>query len=63
MKQLKTKKALLAALEKAATRQLTADELYEQRVSYIMGSLKNSSNVTRAKVKEVLDAQQGKKSA
>lgn len=41
----------------------TAEEIEKQRVSFIMGMLKEDSTVTRAKVSQVLAAQQGRKSA
>lgn len=59
MHQLKTDGALLIALRKATTRDLSAQELYDQRVSFVMGSLKESSTVTRAKVEQVLAEQGG----
>jgi hypothetical protein len=37
--------------------------VYRQRVSFIMGMLKDSSTVTREKISKVLAAQEGKKSA
>lgn len=61
MPDLKTNPSLLEAIEKAASSTPTAAEVYKQRVSFIMGSLGDSSSVTRAKVTEVLAAQEGKK--
>lgn len=59
MHQLKTDGALLTALRKATTRDLSAQELHDQRVSFVMGSLKESSTVTRAKIEQVLAEQGG----
>jgi hypothetical protein len=61
MTELKTSELLLAALEEASKRELTAEELNKQRVSFIMGSLKESSTVTRSRFEEVLAEQEGKK--
>lgn len=63
MTALKTRETLLSKLKQAADRKLSADELYKQRVSFIMGSLSSTSNVTRAQVKEVLEDFEGRKSA
>jgi hypothetical protein len=60
MTTLKTKESTLRALRMASRRELTADELQRQRVSFIMGSLK-SRNVTREKVEELLAKQEGRK--
>ena len=61
MNKLKTDKVLLKALRKSSTRAPTAKELHDQRVSFIMGSLKEPSNVTRSRVEQVLAQQEGKK--
>ncbi len=61
MTKLRTKPALLAALRKAATRELSAAELHSQRVSFVMGSMKAGSGITRAKVEEVLARQAGRR--
>jgi hypothetical protein len=61
MNGLKTERSLLGALHRASTRTPTAEELRKQRVSFIMGSLKESSGVTRARVEQVLSEQEGRK--
>jgi hypothetical protein len=61
MTDLKTNESLLSALRAATTRTPTAEELNKQRVSFIIGTLKESSGVTRSKVQEVLDKQEGKR--
>lgn len=61
MTNLRTKDSLLRALEKASARAPTAEELRKQRVSFIMGSLKESSGVTRARVEQVLAEQEGER--
>jgi hypothetical protein len=58
---LKTPDSLLTALQKAASRPLSAEEIEEQRISFIMGSLSETSSVTRARVQEVLAQQEGKR--
>lgn len=63
MTDLKTNESLLKSLRAAADRKLTAEELYKQRVSFIMGSLSDSSTVTRAQVKKALADIEGRKSA
>jgi hypothetical protein len=57
--QLKTDNSLLKALEKASSAKPDADELMEQRVSFIFGSLKTESNITHAQIKQVLVEQEG----
>ena len=63
MTSLHTDDALLRKLKAAASRSLSAEELRNQRISFIMGTLKDSSPVTRAKVTEVLAEREGKKTA
>lgn len=58
---LKTDQSLLDALSILASRPLTAEEIEQQRVSFIMGTVK--SGVTRERVKEVIAEQAGKKVA
>ena len=63
MAELKTDEALLRRLRQAASAPLTAEELRRQRVSFIMGSVGDESNVTREYVESYLDAQEGRKRA
>jgi hypothetical protein len=63
MTELKTKESTLRALEKAARRQLTSDEIQKQRVSFVMGSLDAKSSITREKVERLLAEQRGIKAA
>jgi len=60
MSELKTSESLLRALRRAAIGEPTAEELREQRISFIMASLARKSNVTRDRIIEVLKDQQGK---
>jgi hypothetical protein len=61
MTNLKTKESTLQALKKASSNPPTQEEMQRQRVSFIMGNLKKDSPVTRAKVQEILDKQEGRK--
>lgn len=63
MTDLHTNEKLLEKLRESRNRQLTEDELYKQRVSFIMGSLSDNSTVTRAQVTKVLADFEGRKSA
>jgi hypothetical protein len=63
MTELHTNNALLAKLKSAGSRKLTAEELHKQRVSFILGSLKDDSTVTRAQINKALAEQEGEKSA
>lgn len=57
---LKTDPALVKALEEAAKSSMTAAEIEQQRVSFIMGSLSANSEITRARVEEILAQQKGR---
>jgi hypothetical protein len=61
MTKLKTDESLLETLRSAAAHEPSADELHAQRISFIMGSLKDDSTVSREKVSQVLADQEGKK--
>lgn len=58
--EIKTGNALLKALKSAASGKLTYEELFEQRVSFVYGSLKPSSSITKDKVREIIKEQEGK---
>ena len=55
----KTDETLLRALHEAAQRKLSPEELREQRVSFIMGTVKSDSGVTRERIRHVLAEQEG----
>lgn len=61
MTELKTDQGLLTALSKAAHRQMSEAEMLKQRISFILGMVKESSAVTRDRVEEVLSEHQGRK--
>lgn len=63
MTDIRTNAKLLKALKSVPNRKLTEDELYKQRISFIMGSLSDDSTVTRAQVTKVLSDFEGRKSA
>lgn len=50
----KTNDQLLGALKQALTKVQSQDEVMEQRVSYVLGSLKPERNVTRAEIRAVI---------
>jgi hypothetical protein len=56
---LKTNQKLLSAVERAASRKMTSEELREQRVSFVYGSMDSSSSVTRDRVRQMLLDQEG----
>ena len=56
---LKTDAKLLDQIEAAAHHRLSASDIMEQRVSFVYGSLKEDSGVTREQVRKVLLGQQG----
>jgi hypothetical protein len=63
MADLKTDETLLKTLRAAAGKQMTAAEVREQRISFILGTLKKDSGVTRERVEQVLAVQRGERAA
>lgn len=63
MVDLKTDEGLLTRLKEAARTPATEKEIRRQRESFIIGSLSETSSVTRARVREVLDRHEGRKTA
>lgn len=63
MTDLHTSASLLEKLRRSASMPMTYEEIRRQKVSYVMGSLKDGSSVTVSKVNEVLSKHDGKKSA
>jgi SpoU rRNA methylase family enzyme len=57
---LKTDSSLLEALEKASAAKPSPEELLEQRVSFIFGSLKAESDITHEQIKQLLIEQEGR---
>ncbi len=56
---LKTNGALLEALKNAASKKTSAQDVLEQRVSFVYGSISSTSNVTREHVRQVIAKQEG----
>lgn len=52
---LKTDQYLLDALEQAKTQKMNAEQLMEQRVSFILSSMDNESVMTREHIRAVLE--------
>ena len=63
MTDLHTSKNLLDKLKRSASKPMTYEEIRKQKISYVMGSLKDGSSVTVSKVNEVLSRHDGKKTA
>ena len=59
MEDAKAKEAVVAALYKAATRNLSADDVSKQRVSFVMGTIKSDSDATRERVQRALATEDG----
>lgn len=60
MVEVKTEESLLNALKRATEKTPSAEEIHNQRVSFIMGTVKEHSDVTRDKVEEILARQEGR---
>ena len=56
---LKTQDALLEALSKGVSVHPSFKDLFEQRVSFIYGSMSSDSDITRDRIREVLEENQG----
>lgn len=56
---LKSSDEVLAALKSAAHSKQTAEQINEQRVSFIYGSIKEHGTITRAQIKDILSEKQG----
>ncbi len=54
MKDIKTDESLLAMLYAAAGRKMTAEEIEEQRLSYVMSALSSKNTLTRDQVRAML---------
>ncbi|MGC1687661.1 MAG: hypothetical protein WA734_18685 [Candidatus Acidiferrales bacterium] len=61
MAELKTDPQLLAALKRALTLPQSPEDIEQQRLSFIMGSLKHTNEITRAEVQDILAQQEGRK--
>jgi hypothetical protein len=61
--ELKTNASLLEALKRASARGPSADEIEQQRLSFVMGSLKTTNQITRAEVQKILNQHEGRKAS
>lgn len=57
--ELKTNDALWASIVTASSKKQSAEEIREQRVSFIFGSIDKKTDVTRSRIQEVLAEQLG----
>lgn len=60
---IRTSPELLRAIKEASTRTQTADEIKQQRISFVYGSLGAKSAVTRAQVEDALERHEGRAAA
>ena len=63
MTELKTDPAVLAALRRVTMRNPSAEQIEQQRLSFVMGVLPESNDMTREQVREVLDKQRGEQTS
>jgi hypothetical protein len=63
MTDLHTNASLLEKIKRSASKPMTYEEIRKQKISYVMGSLKDGSSVTVSKINEVLSKHDGKKTA
>ncbi|WP_201829514.1 hypothetical protein [Microvirga zambiensis] len=61
MTDLRTDESLLARLKRATSRNPSRAQVERQRISFIMGSLPEESDMTREQIQDVLEQQEGKK--
>jgi hypothetical protein len=59
MSELKTNPKLLDALRQAASVKQSANEVREQRVSYIYGSVNEKSGLTRDRIRQAVNEEEG----
>ncbi|MCY4304069.1 MAG: hypothetical protein OXC62_04695 [Aestuariivita sp.] len=60
MTQHKTNKDLLDALHEAAGREMTQEEVRQQRISFVLDMIDTTNDMTRANVAELIDNREGK---
>lgn len=56
---MKSNAKLLQKLKQASEKKQTPQEIREQRVSFIYGSIDNKKGVTRSRIQEILAEQEG----
>jgi len=56
---LKSDQSVLSTLRAAARRTVSADELFEQRVSFVYSAMSDKSGVSRDRVRELVSRHEG----
>lgn len=56
---MKTDSGLLRAINRAAAHKLSSNEIHEQRVSFVFGSMDEKNGVTKERVRQVILNQVG----
>ncbi len=56
---LKSSSTLTDAIHRAAARKISPDEMLEQRVSFVFGSMKQDNGVTKDQVRQAIRSQMG----
>lgn len=59
MTELRTDPAVLSALRRVTRRNPSLEQIEQQRISFVMGVLPESNDMTREEVQGVLDRQRG----
>ena len=59
MTELQTDTDIQQALRKAAGQKMTQQQVREQRISFVMGTVDKSNNMTRAEVEKLLSSLEG----
>lgn len=60
MTEVRTDPRLLEVLREAAGRSMTAAEVREQRISFVMSAMSEGSEVSRAEVGRIIDEREGR---
>ena len=63
MENLQTSPELLARMRAAASSPSSEDDLYRQRISFIMGAVNADNNITKEDIEHVLAQHEGRKIA
>lgn len=56
---IKTENGLLIKLQRSTSAHPSSQELFEQRVSFVLGAIDSESNVTRDQVRRILEQEAG----
>ena len=63
LERLKTNAGLLATLKKVAQQPITAEEMRQQRISFIAGNLPRTTTMSHDEIGEILDRHDGTRAA